>query len=309
MSPMESGDRMENEIRIASMTQTLQIIGCHFGVREPFWSYPRHHHHLFELLYCWDGEVTLSTDDYEFTMETGDVLLLKPGVKHHMHNNSAKSYSFFNVHFNIDDQQMRDHLSANAYAYMKRTTIQQTRLPACLQQLEALLQVELQNPDCRGWNESANVLHLEGLNKLLFQSHVLLLIAEVAALIDTGRQIPIEWGRRSPTTEVDLAHAVESMIQSNMYTNIKIEEIANQLNLSRSQCYKVFTKVYGMSPRQYLTQLMLNQAKQHLLENELTIDAIAVKLGFSSISHFSRQFKRWTGVSPAQYRPKHFIRN
>jgi len=89
-----------------------------------------------------------------------------------------------------------------------------------------------------------------------------------------------------------------------MYTDIKIEEIANHLNLSRSQCYKVFTKVYGMSPRQYLTQLTLNQAKRHLLDNELTIEEIAEKLGFSSISHFSRQFKRWTGVSPSQYRPR-----
>ncbi|MFC5401387.1 AraC family transcriptional regulator [Cohnella soli] len=299
---------MENEIRIASMTHTLQIVGCHFGVKEPFWSYPRHHHHLFELLYCWDGEVTLSTEDYEFTLETGDLLLLKPGVKHHMHNNSAKPYSFFNVHFNIDDQQLRDHLSANAYEHMKKSTIQQTRLPACLQQLEALLQTELQNPDRHGWNDSAIVLHLAGLNKLLFQSQVLLLIAEVAALLDAGAHLHREWDRRSTTTEVDIAHAIESMIQNNMYTDIKIEEIANQLNLSRSQCYKVFTKVYGMSPRQYLTQLMLKQAKQHLLENELTIEAIAAKLGFSSISHFSRQFKRWTGVSPAQYRPKHFIR-
>jgi len=295
---------METDIRIASMTHTLQIVGCHFGVRQPFWSYPRHHHHLFELLYCWDGEITLSTEDYEFTLEAGDLLLLKPGVKHYMHNNSAQTYSFFNTHFNIDDKELRDHLSANSYEHLKKSAIQQTRLPACLQELEALLQNELQNSAHRNWEEGTISLHLAGLNKLLFQSHVLLMIKEVAVLLDSRRNGSRGLDRHSSTTEVDLAHAVESMIQNNMYTDIKIEEIANHLNLSRSQCYKVFTKVYGMSPRQYLTQLTLNQAKRHLLDNELTIEEIAEKLGFSSISHFSRQFKRWTGVSPSQYRPR-----
>ncbi|MOA61099.1 HTH-type transcriptional activator Btr [compost metagenome] len=57
-----------------------------------------------------------------------------------------------------------------------------------------------------------------------------------------------------------------------------------------------------MSPRQYLSGLIIRHAKLMLLDNSLSVEAIAHRLGYRDVSHFSKQFKRWTGLPPMSYR-------
>jgi AraC-like DNA-binding protein len=75
--------------------------------------------------------------------------------------------------------------------------------------------------------------------------------------------------------------------------------------MSRNRCTKIFTQVYGISPRQYVSELKLKQAKELLVLTDVTVEEIARRLGFSSVHHFSRQFHRWTGKPPSHFRPKH----
>jgi len=297
---------MEGDIRIASMTNTLQIIGCHVGAREQDWSFPSHHHPLFELLYCREGEVEMTVEQERLMLAAGELLLLRPGVKHALRNNGAEPYRFMNLHFNTDDQELRSHLSGQPYAWMKQEALAQSRLPESLRQMVDLLQLESQTTESGTIGEDAQALPLDGWSKLMLQSLVLQMIGEAAMLMQrgAGAERRSDVARYSSATEVELAHAVESLIRDTPYTRHTIAEVARHLSVSRSQCYKVFTKVYGMSPRQYLSELTLSQAKQHLLDNRLTIDEIAETMGFSSTSHFSRQFKRWTGIAPTQYRPR-----
>lgn len=78
--------------------------------------------------------------------------------------------------------------------------------------------------------------------------------------------------------------------------------ISEQLHVSPSYGYRVFRKVFGISPRQYLTKIKLEHAQSLLLETNMSIEQIANQLGYQSASQFSRQFKRWTGQSPRQYK-------
>ncbi|MDF2837940.1 MAG: transcriptional regulator, AraC family protein, partial [Paenibacillus sp.] len=54
---------MSMEISISNTSHTLQVVGCQFGVKSADWSYPRHHHHLFELCYCWEGAGELTVGE------------------------------------------------------------------------------------------------------------------------------------------------------------------------------------------------------------------------------------------------------
>ncbi|MGP3782803.1 helix-turn-helix domain-containing protein [Paenibacillus sp. 1A_MP2] len=65
---------------------------------------------------------------------------------------------------------------------------------------------------------------------------------------------------------------------------------------------ETFQKVYGISPRKYLSELKLHEAKQLIHQPDLNLTRVAAMLGYSSLAHFSRQFRRWTGMSPSEYR-------
>ena len=124
-------------------------------------------------------------------------------------------------------------------------------------------------------------------------------------------EMPYPYNAQPGITEntVALASAVEGLLQASVNTAAQtgergggIEAIAASLGYSTTHCNRVFRQIYGMSPRQYLSSLIIRQAKLLLMDNSLSVDYIAHRLGYRDISHFSKQFKRWTGLPPMGYR-------
>lgn len=83
-----------------------------------------------------------------------------------------------------------------------------------------------------------------------------------------------------------------------------VAAIAARLGYSVSTCSRAFRRAYGISPRQYLSALILKKAKLLLLEPSLPVETVSARLGYRDIAHFSRQFKRWTGESPLKFRAR-----
>jgi len=90
--------------------------------------------------------------------------------------------------------------------------------------------------------------------------------------------------------------------------------------ISRFHFHRLFTRIYRKTPHRYLTQKRIDNAKQLLAENELSVSEICNNVGFESIGSFSILFKKEIGFAPQYYRnlayqkkqlakeqPKHFI--
>lgn len=82
---------------------------------------------------------------------------------------------------------------------------------------------------------------------------------------------------------------------------IGIEELSRNLGYHRAHLFNAFKARTGLSPKQYLTQVRIEKAKE-LLAGSLTVDQIAASVGFNDALYFSRQFKKATGMSPSDYR-------
>lgn len=90
-------------------------------------------------------------------------------------------------------------------------------------------------------------------------------------------------------------------IAENYADAITNDQLAKMLGISTVYFRKLFTETVGMSPINYIHQLRINKAKEILKSDYPKMSVISEMLGYSSIYHFSKMFKQYTGVSPVRY--------
>lgn len=95
---------------------------------------------------------------------------------------------------------------------------------------------------------------------------------------------------------------INKFIEDNMSRSIAIEELAGLLNVSKFHFLNEFKKFNGITPYQHILNKRIEAAKKMLKSKDKSVTAIAYDLGFSDSSHFSRTFKKATGVSPKVFR-------
>ena len=91
-------------------------------------------------------------------------------------------------------------------------------------------------------------------------------------------------------------------IEENLQRNLGLEELALQVGYGRGHFLKTFRAAVGTSPHQFLLDRRVERAKAMLKKTSTPLVEIATACGFSSQSHFSTEFRRRVGISPARYR-------
>ena len=91
-------------------------------------------------------------------------------------------------------------------------------------------------------------------------------------------------------------------IEEHYAERVTLDMIAASAHISRSACLNCFRLLLGITPMAYLLDHRLEQAYRLLLTTNLPIAEIAEQCGFPDRSHFGKQFRTKTGLSPAQYR-------
>jgi AraC-like DNA-binding protein len=83
-----------------------------------------------------------------------------------------------------------------------------------------------------------------------------------------------------------------------------IDELGNQVGLSRSALHERFVALVGVPPMQYLAQWRMQLASRMLRESQSSVLSIALRIGYDSEAAFGRAFKRLVGMPPAAWRRK-----
>lgn len=81
-----------------------------------------------------------------------------------------------------------------------------------------------------------------------------------------------------------------------------VGEMARELSFSESRFYSLYRSFYGTSPIDDLIRARIDSAKSALLFTDHTVFEIAESLGYASVTHFCRQFRGHTGMTPVEYR-------
>lgn len=104
----------------------------------------------------------------------------------------------------------------------------------------------------------------------------------------------------APPSRLHIIEQAKDRIEDELDT-IRIGELAETMDLSRTEFSRVFRRVEGVSPREYKRERRIERAKE-LLRSNRSLSEIAFALGFADQSHFTRVFKQHTGTTPAEYR-------
>lgn len=140
-----------------------------------------------------------------------------------------------------------------------------------------------------------------------------LLISQIGSLLrnrEKARQM-INAGTTVDDVEADILSAQDSTFLQELYglmekelanCELDVNEIARLIHMSRTKFYYKVKGLTGEPPSVFFKTYKLNRAAELIREHKYTLSEIADMTGFSSLSHFSRSFKKQFGVAPTAYK-------
>lgn len=115
-------------------------------------------------------------------------------------------------------------------------------------------------------------------------------------LVETERIQDIKSAEKSAFKDVINA------IEENYFYDIELEQLADLTNYSYDHFRHLFKRAFGVSPKGYIMNRRISQAKHLLKQGSYSAAYVAQLCGFSSDTQFNKTFKKYTGYSPGEYK-------
>ncbi|PWT77786.1 MAG: AraC family transcriptional regulator [Acidobacteria bacterium] len=108
--------------------------------------------------------------------------------------------------------------------------------------------------------------------------------------------------------ESPMIRRARAYILANQADPIDLDKVAQAMHVSTFYFCKMFKKATGLTFTDYLSRVRVEKAKTLLLNPHLRISEIAYDVGFQSLTHFNRMFRKIVGESPTAYRESKSVR-
>ena len=95
---------------------------------------------------------------------------------------------------------------------------------------------------------------------------------------------------------------ISQYIELHYMENLYLDHMAEVLDTSSKYFSNYFKKTFGVNYVEYLNKVRLSHAREYLRNTDLSIAEIGEKTGYSNSSTFTTTFKKYSGVSPSEYR-------
>lgn len=281
--------------KLPHIDSNIRFFGGHKHSVKKAWTASEEYHHAFEILIILDGEQLTETNKHEYRIEKNQIILIPPGYKHTNTCTSEEGMTYFCAHFDIDEPQIHHDLICYCdFIFTQKNTVY-IKLKNIIDKWINLLNTNIDNTSMTYKLESEIIL--------------MELIIELLKYAESKKNLELEGN----DSTLYYARNIREKIKQNFREfslnpsedkskTLTMKYIANELNISTGYLLVNFKAVYNISPKSYLNQLKFDEAKVLLAHPNITLSEIGERVGYKNVSHFSRQFKIWSGMSPFEFR-------
>ena len=244
----------------------------------------------WQMVYVERGEYTCSIDGDIFFLRGGQALFCEPGGTRYVVSQKDAKISFISFRCQAADMKQLSNRIVSI-------TLQQRALLARIFTIgdEAFVDI----PDGQLLVGQQVGKHTTLRNLQIMKNALELLLLELPETPHSQKP------NTEPLNQNNYYHSqferMKEFMEQRLSRNLSVETLCDSHGLSPATVKRIFQCCTGMGAVHYFQVLRMKEAKRLIRESDLSITAIAEKLGFSGIHHFSRVFRKVTGMTPTQY--------
>ena len=277
-------------IELKSEIQVIDLITFYYYLLYPNKIYEGEVHDYYELYVCLNGKAAVKSGDKEYFLSERDFLITPPGVKH-AHNPDKTFLSSVSICFSAKG--LNDALICNKVGQLDDEKVNI---------LNILINEYINNYEFQPDYDIPYVKKVEFKNEYAYPQ--MFKCALEMILIQITRYFQNESsGNRVNIQKEYKKNKVVEYIKEHYKEKIVLEDIAKEFNYSVGHLCRKFKDEIGDSIVNYIIKYRISIAMKLLFERqELSIEEIALDVGFNDVQFFDKTFKKLVGMTPGKYR-------
>ena len=272
--PVSAGTRNVVNMKLEQKLRVEGIYTFFYHEKEQGFLFAGESHPMLELTYVDQGSLHSVADGVDLLLKQGDMVLYGPNQWHMQYADIGVAPRYITISFDasgLDMSQLMNRKFAapqQAVKLIQQMLREQERMDAysgdmILAQLAQLLMTLLRQADspAEAKLQTSNAIHSE--NEIIRRAQI--------------------------------------YVSTHIREKLTVPLVARQVDVSPSYLTALFHKNLQISPGEYIRRIKLQESKQMIRENNLNFTEIAAELQYSTVHHFSRQFKEKFGITPTEY--------
>lgn len=259
------------------LTRRIRVEGIYtffYQEKEKGFFFPGESHSMLELTYVDRGTLHSVVDGQDILLEQGDMTVYGAGQWHMQYADIDVAASFVTITFDLEGESLGRLLDRKFKTPQHAVTL-----------LRQLLR-ERDRPD--PYADDMMICQLTQLLLILLREGC----TDGEEKLRTGSAIH---------AENEIIRRAQQYIGTHIRERLSVPIVARHADVSPSYLTALFRKNLQISPGEYIRRIKLQESKQMIREGNLNFTEIAATLQYSTVHHFSRQFKEKFGITPSEY--------
>ncbi len=274
VAPEELGKRVSDALRIERRIRVDGLYTFFYHEKEQGFLFPGEAHPMLELTYVDQGSLHSVADGQDLLLKQGDMVIYAPNQWHMQYADVDVAPRYVTLTFDLRDEGVQPLVNRKFTASRQVVTL-----------LRQMLR-EQERTDAYS------------------DDMIICLLGQLLLTLLRETDTPAAGKLRAVNaihSENDIIRRAQQYISAHIREKLSVPLVARMVDVSPSYLTALFHKNLQISPGEYIRRIKLQESKQMIREDNMNFTEIAAALQYSTVHHFSRQFKEKFGITPTEY--------